>query len=91
MASRITPVGERQILGVSVSLSEHETHWKAFLQGLKDRGLRGIKLVTSDDHSGLGAARISVLGSVPWQWPIPLTTECWGLCSKTINADGSSG
>jgi len=28
-----------------VSLSEHETHWKAFLQGLKDRGLRGVQLV----------------------------------------------
>ena len=67
VASGITPQGERQILGVSVSLSEHETHWKAFLQGLKDRGLRGVKLVTSDDHSGLGAARRSVLGSIPWQ------------------------
>lgn len=67
VASGITPEGERQIFGVSVSLSEHETHWKAFLQGLKDRGLRGVKLVTSDDHSGLGAARRSVLGSIPWQ------------------------
>ncbi len=34
VASGITPAGERQVLGVSVSLSEHETHWKAFLQGL---------------------------------------------------------
>ncbi len=67
VASGITPGGERQILGVSASLSEHETHWKAFLQGLKDRGLRGVELVTSDDHSGLGAARRSVLGSIPWQ------------------------
>ena len=31
LASGITPQGERQVLGVSVSLSEHETHWKAFL------------------------------------------------------------
>lgn len=67
VASGITPQGERQILGVSVSLSEHETHWKAFLKGLKDRGLTGVKLVTSDDHEGLGAARRAVLGSVPWQ------------------------
>ena len=37
VASGITPAGERQVLGVSVSLSEHETHWKAFLHGLKDR------------------------------------------------------
>lgn len=67
LATGITPEGERQVLGVSVSLSEHETHWKAFLQGLKDRGMRGVKLVVSDDHSGLGAARRAVLGSIPWQ------------------------
>ena len=67
LATGINPAGERQVLGVSVSLSEHETHWKAFLKGLKDRGMRGVKLVTSDDHEGLGAARRAVLGSVPWQ------------------------
>jgi transposase-like protein len=67
VATGITPEGERQILGVSVSLSEHETHWKAFLQALKDRGLKGVALVISDDHAGLGAARRAVLGSVPWQ------------------------
>ena len=67
VASGITPQGERQVLGVSVSLSEHETHWKAFLKGLKDRGLSGVKLVVSDDHEGLGAARRAVLGSIPWQ------------------------
>ncbi|HCM96135.1 MAG TPA: IS256 family transposase, partial [Anaerolineae bacterium] len=67
VASGITPQGERQVLGVSVSLSEHETHWNAFLKGLKDRGLNGLKLVISDDHTGLGAARRATLGSVPWQ------------------------
>ncbi len=67
VAAGITPEGERQVLGVSVSLSEHEAHWKAFLKSLKDRGLKGVKLVTSDDHAGLGAARRAVLGSVPWQ------------------------
>lgn len=67
VATGIDPGGERQVLGVSVSLSEHETHWKAFLKGLKDRGLRGVQLVISDDHEGLGAARRAILGSVPWQ------------------------
>lgn len=67
LATGITPEGERQVLGVSTSLSEHESHWKAFLKGLKDRGMHGVHLVISDDHSGLGAARRSVLGSVPWQ------------------------
>ncbi len=67
VATGINPSGERQVLGVSVSLSEHETHWKAFLKSLKDRGLGGIKLIISDDHQGLGAARRAVFGSVPWQ------------------------
>jgi transposase-like protein len=67
VATGISPEGERQVLGVSVSLSEHETHWKAFLKSLKDRGLNGMKLIISDDHEGLGAARRAVFGSVPWQ------------------------
>jgi len=67
LATGISPEGERQVLGVSVSLSEHETHWKTFLKSLKDRGLNGVRLVISDDHEGLGAARRAVFGSVPWQ------------------------
>jgi putative transposase len=67
VATGINPGGERQVLGVSVSLSEHETHWKAFLKSLKERGLHGVQLVISDDHEGLGAARRAILGSVPWQ------------------------
>ena len=67
VASGITPEGERQVLGVSVALSEHESHWKSFLKGLKDRGMHGVQLVISDDHAGLGAARRAVLGSIPWQ------------------------
>ncbi len=67
VATGITPAGERQVLGVSVSLSEHESHWRTFLQGLKERGWHGVKLIISDDHSGLGAARRMVFGSLPWQ------------------------
>jgi len=67
VATGITLEGEMQVLGVSVSLSEHETHWKAFLKSLKDRGLNGVKLIISDDHEGLGSARRAVFGSVSWQ------------------------
>ena len=59
--------GKREILGVSVSLSEHEVHWRGFLESLKARGLGGVQLVTSDDHAGLRAARLAVLGGIPWQ------------------------
>jgi putative transposase len=67
IATGISPTGERQVLGVSISLSEHEEHWKTFLKSLKDRGMNGVKLVISDAHSGLGAARRAILGAVPWQ------------------------
>jgi len=59
--------GHRSVLGVSVSLSEAEVHWRRFLTSLTKRGLHGMKLITSDDHAGLKAARKAVLGSVPWQ------------------------
>ena len=59
--------GKREILGVSVSLSEHEIHWRTLLESLKQRGLGGVQLVTSDDHAGLRAARLAVFGGIPWQ------------------------
>jgi transposase-like protein len=59
--------GKRDILGVSVSLSEHEVHWRSFLERLKVRGLGGMQLIISDDHAGLKAARLAVFGSIPWQ------------------------
>jgi putative transposase len=67
VAVAVTPQGKREILGVSVSLSEHEVHWRAFLESLKRRGLGGIQLITSDDHAGLRAARLAVFGGIPWQ------------------------
>ena len=59
--------GKREILGVSVSLSEAEVHWRAFLKSLLDRGLHGVRLICSDAHSGLQAARQSLFNGVRWQ------------------------
>ena len=67
VAVAVTPSGKREILGVSVSLSEHEVHWRSFLESLKKRGLGGVQLITSDDHAGLRAARLAVFGGIPWQ------------------------
>jgi transposase-like protein len=67
VAVGITPEGARTILGVSVSLSEAEVHWREFLASLQDRGLHGVQLVTSDDHAGLRAALRSRLAGVKWQ------------------------
>ena len=67
IAVGVNPQGKREILGISVSLSEHEVHWRTFLESLKQRGLGGMQLVTSDDHAGLRAARLAVFGGIPWQ------------------------
>ena len=67
VAVGITADGVRRVLGVSVALSEAEVHWRAFLDSLTRRGLKGIKLIVSDDHAGLKAARRAALPSVPWQ------------------------
>jgi putative transposase len=59
--------GRRSILGVSVSLSEAETHWREFIKTLKHRGLNGVTYVVSDDHEGLKAALNAVMPGVLWQ------------------------
>ena len=58
--------GRREILGLSIGPSEAETFWTGFLRALTRRGLRGVKLVTSDAHEGLKAAISKVLCAT-WQ------------------------
>jgi putative transposase len=67
IAIGVLPCGSRSVLGVSVSLSEAEVHWRDFLSSLKKRGMHGMTLVVSDAHEGLKAARKAVLAGVPWQ------------------------
>jgi putative transposase len=67
IAVGITPDGHRSLLGVSVSLSEAEVHWRDFIANLQDRGMHGVLLVVSDNHAGLKAAREARLPGVPWQ------------------------
>ena len=63
----VTNNGHREILGLSVSLSESTIHWRTFLQTLQTRGMKDVQLIVSDDHAGLGAARKSIFGGTPWQ------------------------
>jgi len=58
--------GRREVLGMTVGHSEAEPFWVEFLRALARRGLRGVKLVTSDAHEGLKAAIAKVLGAT-WQ------------------------
>lgn len=63
----IGPDERRRVLGVSCALSEAEVHWRAFLESLISRGMRGVQFVVSDDHAGLRAARKAVLTGATWQ------------------------
>lgn len=58
--------GRREVLGMDIGASEAEPFWTDFLRKLTRRGLRGVKLVTSDAHEGIKAAVTKVL-STTWQ------------------------
>lgn len=67
MAFGVDESGHRTVLGVSVSWSEAEVHWRDFFAHLQGRGLCGVRLLISDDHAGLKAAREARFPGVPWQ------------------------
>jgi putative transposase len=59
--------GVREVLAFDVFASEGLDEWREFLQGLVARGVRGVKLVTSDAHRGLKRAIAEVLLGASWQ------------------------
>ena len=48
--------GFREGLVVEVAGSEKGAAYTSLLRGLIDRGLKGVRLVVSDDHEGIKAA-----------------------------------
>lgn len=67
VATGVTAVGGREVLGVDIGDSEDETFWTGFLRSLKARGLAGVRLVISDAHAGLKAAITKVFQGASWQ------------------------
>jgi putative transposase len=59
--------GFREVLAVEVAGSEKGTAYASLLRGLIDRGLRGVRLVISDDHEGIKAAVSGELPGAQWQ------------------------
>ncbi len=59
--------GHRSILGLALGDSESEASWGALFHSLKQRGLQGVDLVVSDDHSGLVAAARRHFQGCTWQ------------------------
>jgi putative transposase len=59
--------GRRQVLGVDLANRESTGSWKEFLLSLRQRGLKGVEMVVSDDHAGLRKAIAEVLPEAIWQ------------------------
>lgn len=68
VATGVASNGERRVLGLELSAGNDEgSAWPRFIRSLVERGLRGVRLVISDDHPGLvKAVREQLLGS-GWQ------------------------
>ena len=59
--------GVREVLGLDIGLSEDVAVWRAFLQSLVARGVRGVKLVISDAHPGIKQAVKEIFLGAGWQ------------------------
>jgi transposase-like protein len=59
--------GYREILGAAEGASESKECWKSFLLSLKERGLKGMRLFTSDKHLGFLESASEVFPDVKWQ------------------------
>src|SRR5947207_14754720 len=59
--------GRREIVAVEVADTESEATYHDLFRRLKQRGLAGVRLVTSDDHAGLRAAIARHFQRASWQ------------------------
>jgi len=67
LATGVNADGHREILGLQVTSAEDGAGWLAFFRDLSARGLSGVRLVTSDAHTGLVAAIGATLPGATWQ------------------------
>ena len=59
--------GYRHVLGVETAWGETSDSWDRFIGGLKQRGLKGVRLFTSDDHPGIHPAIKKHYPGATWQ------------------------
>jgi len=59
--------GYREIIGFQVANTETESSWGEFFVSLKERGLKDVHLVTSDNHKGLAKAVRRHFQGATWQ------------------------
>lgn len=63
VATGLNNDGHREVLGVRVATSQTALAWNQFFADLADRGLVGVRLVTSDAHPGLIDATANMPGA----------------------------
>jgi len=59
--------GCREVIGFQVANTESETSWSELFKSLKERGLKDVHLVTSDNHKGLVNAIQKQFQGASWQ------------------------
>jgi transposase-like protein len=67
LAVGISENGQREILGLEMAFGETEQGWRRFIPQLKERGLSGVELATSDAHEGLRQALQECFPGLIWQ------------------------
>jgi putative transposase len=67
IAIGINEGGHREVIGFELANSESESSWGEFFGSLKERGLKDVRLVTSDDHKGLVQAVRKHFQGASWQ------------------------
>ena len=67
VAYAVNNAGIREVVGFGVYKNESQETWKDFFLTLKNRGLSGVKMITSDAHEGIQYAISHVFPEVPWQ------------------------
>jgi len=59
--------GYREILGICEGAKEDKAGWSGFLKHLKERGLKGIRLIISDACMGLAESAAEFFPDAAWQ------------------------
>jgi len=67
IAIGINEEGYREVIGFQLANSESESCWGEFFSSLKERGLKNVDLVTSDEHKGLVNAVKRHFQGAGWQ------------------------
>ena len=67
VAIAVSADGYREVIGVTEGAKEDKSGWYNFLRSLKQRGLRGVKLIISDKCLGLVESAAEVFPKALWQ------------------------